>query len=105
MTFQTERLKLPLGGRTMKRWTVLLVLLALATAGTWVFPGGADEQPQQKPPAKPELSPEEKREQEIVDRFAGILEKNPRRGTALDRVYGYHVERGSLDDLIKKYRD
>jgi hypothetical protein len=25
----------------MKRWTVLLVLLALATAGTWALPGGA----------------------------------------------------------------
>ena len=33
------------------------------------------------------------------------LEKNPRRGTALDRVYGYHVERGSLDAFIKSYQD
>ena len=28
-----------------------------------------------------------------------------RKGTALDRVYGFHVERGSLDDFIKSYRD
>ncbi len=31
--------------------------------------------------------------------------KEPRRGTALDRVYGYHVERGSLDAFIKSYQD
>ena len=34
-----------------------------------------------------------------------LLEKNPRRGTALDRVYGYHVERGTLDTFIKSYHD
>src|SRR5881396_44975 len=89
----------------MKRWTVLLVLLAVATAGVFVLPGGADEKPEPRPPVKAELSPEEKREQEIIDRFVTVLEKNPRRGTALDRVYGYHVERGSLEELLKKYRD
>ena len=40
-----------------------------------------------------------------MERFLSLLEKNPRKGTALDRVYGYHVERGTLDDLIKSYRD
>ena len=40
-----------------------------------------------------------------MERFLSLLEKNPRRGTPLDRVYGYHVERGSLDDFIKSYRD
>ena len=39
------------------------------------------------------------------ERFLSLLEKNPRRGTALDRVYGYHVERGSLDVFIKSYED
>lgn len=33
------------------------------------------------------------------------LEKNPRRGTALDRVYGYHVENGTLDELMRHYHD
>src|SRR5580692_5532307 len=48
---------------------------------------------------------EEAREQRAMQRFLSLLEKNPRRGTALDRVYGYHVERGTLDALIKNYRD
>src|SRR5262249_44626227 len=46
------------------------------------------------------LSPEEERERQIQERFLGVLEKNPRPGTALDRVYGYHVQRGSLDALV-----
>ena len=48
---------------------------------------------------------EEAREQRSMERFLSLLEKNPRRGTALDRVYGYHVERGTLDAFIKGYRD
>lgn len=48
---------------------------------------------------------EEVREKAVVDRFVTVLEKNPRRGTALDKVYGFHVERGSLNGLIKTYRD
>ncbi|MGP0063330.1 MAG: DUF1583 domain-containing protein [Isosphaeraceae bacterium] len=48
---------------------------------------------------------EEAREQRAMQRFLSLLEKNPRRGTALDRVYGYHVERGTLDAFIKSYRD
>jgi tetratricopeptide (TPR) repeat protein len=48
-------------------------------------------------------SPEEERERQVIDRFVSILEKNPRRGTALDRVYGYHVERGNLDAFIQGY--
>ncbi len=49
-------------------------------------------------------SAEEQREKQIIERFLIVLEKGPRRGTALDRIYGYHVERGSLDKLIKDYR-
>jgi tetratricopeptide (TPR) repeat protein len=49
-------------------------------------------------------TPEEQREEQIIKRFLDVLEKNPRRGTALDRIYGYHVERGSLDQLIRTYR-
>src|SRR5437660_993375 len=40
-----------------------------------------------------------------MGRFLSVLEKAPRRGTALDRVYGYHVEHGSLDSLVKRYED
>ena len=44
---------------------------------------------------------EDARERRSMERFLSLLEKNPRRGTPLDRVYGYHVERGSLDAFIK----
>ena len=44
-------------------------------------------------------------ERKVMERFLTVLEKTPRRGTALDRVYGYHVEHGSLDDLVKRYED
>ncbi len=44
-------------------------------------------------------------ERRSMERFLSLLERNPRRGTPLDRVYGYHVERGSLDAFIKSYRD
>ncbi|HUE70745.1 MAG TPA: DUF1583 domain-containing protein [Pirellulaceae bacterium] len=44
------------------------------------------------------------RQQKIVERFVTVLEKNPRRGTALDRIYGFHVEGGTLDALVERYR-
>jgi tetratricopeptide (TPR) repeat protein len=50
------------------------------------------------------LSAEEAREKLAAERFLAVLEKNPRRGTALDRVYGYHVEHATLDALIEGYR-
>jgi tetratricopeptide (TPR) repeat protein len=59
----------------------------------------------QKPaaPDAPEAA-DEARERKVMERFLGVLEKTPRRGTALDRVYGYHVERGSLDAFLKTYQ-
>ena len=52
-----------------------------------------------------EPDPEETREAGIIERFVTVLEKNPRRGTALDKIYGFHVERGTLDTLITTYHD
>ena len=52
-----------------------------------------------------EIDPDEAKEKSVIDRFVVVLEKNPRRGTALDKVYGFHVERGSLETLIKGYRE
>ena len=49
--------------------------------------------------------PDDARDRAVMERFLAVLEKTPRRGTALDRVYGYHVERGSLDAFLKTYRD
>ncbi|MEJ7636418.1 MAG: tetratricopeptide repeat protein [Singulisphaera sp.] len=62
----------------------------------------------QRPSAKAPLASdapdaEDRRERVAMERFLTLLEKNPRRGTALDRVYGYHVERGSLDTFVKTY--
>jgi len=46
---------------------------------------------------------EEEKERAIAERFRRVLESNPRRGTAFDRLYGYHVERGTLDHLVGEY--
>ena len=56
-------------------------------------------------PAAAQDDAEEAREAKIIERFVTVLEKNPRRGTALDKVYGFHVERGSLDGFVKTYRE
>ncbi|HEV3121804.1 MAG TPA: tetratricopeptide repeat protein, partial [Isosphaeraceae bacterium] len=47
----------------------------------------------------------EARERRVMERFLGVLESSPRRGTAFDRVYGFHVERGTLDEFFKTYED
>ena len=39
-----------------------------------------------------------------ADRFLMVLERNPRKGTALDRVLEFHAERGSLDELAQQLR-
>ncbi len=50
------------------------------------------------------LSEEESRQVQLAERFLTVLQKNPRRGTALDRIYGHHVEFGTLDSFIEKLR-
>jgi len=50
-------------------------------------------------------SPEEMRQRRAAERFLLLLQRNPRRGTALERVYGYHVERGTLDEFVQSLRD
>jgi tetratricopeptide (TPR) repeat protein len=50
-------------------------------------------------------SAQDDRERKVMERFLGLLEKTPRRGTPLDKVYGYHVERGTLDAFLKTYQD
>jgi len=47
-----------------------------------------------------EPSEEEAEQIKGAQRFLTVLEKSPRRGTALDRVYGHHVEFGTLDKFI-----
>jgi tetratricopeptide (TPR) repeat protein len=44
---------------------------------------------------------EARKEQIAADRFLQLLKQRPRLGTALDRVYGYHVGRGTLEEFCK----
>jgi len=43
---------------------------------------------------------EEQRQIDLADRFLTILKRNPREGTALDRIYGHHLEFGTLDSFV-----
>lgn len=52
-----------------------------------------------------ESDEEAARQAKVVERFLVVLEKNPRRGTALDKVYGFHIETGSIDALVGRYAD
>lgn len=53
----------------------------------------------QEDSSQEDSSQEEQKQRQAVARFVTVLEKNPRRGTALDRVYGHHVEFGTLDSF------
>ena len=39
-------------------------------------------------------------QKQIADRFLQVLLRRPRPGTALDRVYGYHIQAGTLDEFV-----
>lgn len=78
------------GHRAARVADSLAVVLATAVA---VAPGRAQD------------AADDSAEQKVMERFQAVLEKTPRRGTALDRVYGYHVEHGTLDALVKRYDD
>ena len=79
---------------TGRRWYMAAFLVLLVATAARTFP-----QTDRAAPADA-VAAEEAREQRAMERFLSILEKTPRRGTPLDRVYGYHVERGSLDDFL-----
>src|SRR5262249_20332870 len=59
----------------------------------------------EEPDEKNKADAEDEKDRLIAERFRRVLEGNPRRGTALDRLYGYHVERGTLDQLVGGYSD
>lgn len=80
----------------MKRWSALCTLLVVAV-GMWMLLNPVR--------GRPDETVDEDKEKQIAERFLTVLERNPRRGTSLDRVYGYHVERGSLETLMKRYKD
>ncbi|HEV7223201.1 MAG TPA: tetratricopeptide repeat protein, partial [Pirellulales bacterium] len=78
--------------RTTRFWPMLQILLAACLVGSAEYAAPAQD------------DADEVRERQIIERFLAVLEKNPRRGTALDRIYGYYVERGALDKLVETYR-
>ncbi len=41
----------------------------------------------------------------LAERFLMVLERNPRKGTALDKVVEFHVDHESLDELITRLRE
>ena len=49
-----------------------------------------------------EENPTLEKERQNAERFLQVLRRRPRPGTALDRVYGFHVQNGSLDDFVKE---
>ena len=79
--------------------------------GGWLLVSLGSTALAQRRPAEPPratddpAAAEEARERQTLQRFLALLERNPRKGTPLDRVYGYHVERGTLDDFVKTLSD
>lgn len=47
----------------------------------------------------------EKQERIAAERFLELLKKRPRAGTALDKVYGYHIQHGSLDKFCESLNE
>ena len=43
---------------------------------------------------------ESKKDAAIAARFFSIVEKNPQRGTALEKVFAHHLQRGTLDAFV-----
>lgn len=52
-----------------------------------------------------EEDPEVAKQRQIVERFMTVLERNPRRGTAFDKIYGFHIENGTVESLAQQFRD
>lgn len=90
----------------MTRRFVGCCLFACFFLGSSTGPAALQNSAAQTPlEAAREESPEEQRERQIHERFVELLKRSPRFGTALDRVYGYHVERGTLDTFVEELQE
>lgn len=78
-------------------WRAALTAIALSFALT-AAPGNYALAQELFPPSDKETT-EEARQRELAKRFLVVLKRSPRLGTALDKVYGYHVGRGTLDEF------
>jgi tetratricopeptide (TPR) repeat protein len=87
----------------MRRVQLPLACFFLAClAATGQPPTQPGQSPDRAGKANP-LDAEDLKDLAIAERFQKVLEGNPRRGTAFDRLYGYYVERGLLDKLVANY--
>lgn len=61
-------------------------------------------QPPKQDPQTPAIAPSEDEEKERVtaERFLDVLVKRPTTGTALDKVFGYHLSKGDLGEVVKR---
>ena len=98
---------IPWGGRRSCRFPVAIVatvwvfcIAVMSVADAALPPSETVTEP--SAPESAEIA-ELTKERLAAERFLTVLEQNPRRGTALDKVYSYHVDQGSLDTLIDKY--
>ncbi|WP_147869777.1 tetratricopeptide repeat protein [Stieleria maiorica] len=66
----------------------------LGLGSCWERSAGAQETTDDQSPTVSE------QERATAERFLQVLLRRPRPGTALNRVYGFHVQNGSLDDFI-----
>ncbi|MDZ4849185.1 MAG: DUF1583 domain-containing protein [Pirellulaceae bacterium] len=88
--------------KTIRRSTCVVALVAVLLNLHLAGIGLAN---QVDTPPIAELSDEEVQQVQATERFLKVLEKSPRRGTALDRVYGHHVEFGTLDKFLQQLND
>ncbi|MBC7818006.1 MAG: tetratricopeptide repeat protein, partial [Planctomycetaceae bacterium] len=56
-------------------------------------------------PESDEANAEDAEARKSAERFLMVLERNPRKGTALDKVVEFHVDHESLADLIARLRE
>src|SRR4051794_9653541 len=78
------------------------LLSAWLTFAIWLLAGFGFAPLAAQPPG--DVDQELVRQKQIVERFVSVLERTPRRGTAFDKVYGFHVENGSVDEFAAQLR-
>ncbi len=86
------------------RSAFLAVFVHLTPVFLFVVAAGMPTQSTAQTTNLDKLSEDELRQIKIAERFLTVLQRNPRRGTALDRIYGHHVEFGTLDAFLGKLR-
>src|SRR5262249_51138917 len=101
----TRKSKHMWGGKAIQEASIMRSPRAAVVIAT-VLLGGSLSWPlaAQEPAANP-IDQELGREKEIADRFLTVLERNPRRGVAFDKVYAFQIENGSIDDFVKGLRE